>query len=105
MSQALLVGALIGAVSIPFAVGMFPVLLGFAIGGIVGGSPASMMMAYHDGYVPVDGFVARMQARGEMGFLGGYNKYTIALGALVGMVFNAYVAIHRDHFCSGDGPH
>lgn len=62
------------------------------------------MMAYHEGYAPIDGFVARMQARGERGVRGGFNKYTVVLGALAGMALNGYEAMYLDHLFSGDGP-
>lgn len=104
MSETLLVGAWIGAIALPLVVGIILLIIGFAIGGIVGGSPAARMMAYHEGYVPIGGFVASMQSAGERGLEGGFNKYTVVLGALAGMALNGYVAIYHHHVCSGDEP-
>ncbi|KAI9240388.1 MAG: hypothetical protein BYD32DRAFT_408657 [Podila humilis] len=97
ISGTLLVGACTGAIALPLTVGIILPLIGFATRGIVGGSPAARMMAYHEGYVPIDGFVARMQSRGERG-------YTVVLGALAGLALNGYEAIYLNHLCSGDGP-
>jgi hypothetical protein len=95
-----LVGGIVGSLAIPFVVAVFPCLLGFSVGGIVSRSPAAFLMARHQGYVPVDSFVARMQSLGQQGWKAGFNSVTMMAGCALGLFFGGFVAVYVQDVCS-----
>jgi hypothetical protein len=88
-------GSCIGTISLPTIIAIVPFALGFTIGGIVTGSIGAMCMAFHAGYVPIDGFVATMQRIGTMGVHAGFNKYVISIGALCGCIVGIKIGINH----------
>ncbi|KAI8363086.1 hypothetical protein B0O80DRAFT_432671 [Mortierella sp. GBAus27b] len=95
-----LIGGIIGSLAIPFIIAVFPCLLGFSVAGIVSGSPAAFLMAQHQGYVPVDSFVARMQSLGQQGWRAGFNSVNMIVGGALGLFFGAFVAVYVQDVCS-----
>ncbi|KAK3809324.1 MAG: hypothetical protein J3Q66DRAFT_353523 [Benniella sp.] len=96
----ILIGGCVGSIAIPFIVAAIPFLLGFGVGGIVSGSIASMLMARHNGYVPINGFVSNMQRMGEKGWQAGFNPGTIILGCILGLCFGGFLALSVHDVCS-----
>lgn len=87
------VGALSGGLGLCTVIAIIPPLLGFAVGGIVGGSVAALLMAFHGGFTPAGGFVAFMQSTGTCGLYAGFNPVIFYIGSSIGLFAGAYLAI------------
>lgn len=57
------------------------------------------MMAYHDGYTPVGGFVANMQSFGTRGISFGMNAFTMVFGCLLGAGWGVYLVNFGEGYC------
>lgn len=99
VSKYSLIGACFGALGIPLALGIIPLVLGFGVGGIVAGSIGSIMMTCHQGYTPAGGWVAMMQSIGTNGFAVGFNPPVMIISCVLGLVGGGYVALYYEGYC------
>lgn len=95
----ILIGACSGSLGLPLFISVGLPLIGFTVGGIVSGTLATCMMAFHRGYTPVGGVVAHMQSAGTRGGQAGFQQPIIILGCIFGALLGSYYGLFVERFC------
>ncbi|KAK5807974.1 hypothetical protein F5H01DRAFT_67373 [Linnemannia elongata] len=99
VSKYIFMATCIGVLFFSLIIIVVPRVLGFTEDGIEYGSIGSHMMAYHNGYTPVGGFVANMQSYGARGIFSGINAFTMVVGCLLGAGWGVYLVLFGEGYC------
>ncbi|KAF9352769.1 hypothetical protein BGX34_011973 [Mortierella sp. NVP85] len=97
-----LIGVIIGAHA-PLALEGFVVEMGFGVGGIVAGSPASQIMALYGGKVTTGSICATLQSIGAAGLSEGTSYIVSLAGAVAGESLGNRIAAKFRHFLTIEG--